>query len=188
MFLGSLLLNPEWRSAEFFLTWRVVDMTCSAVQTGTLRYSIFRLAESMPRTYATESFSLDTASRMTWATPAARDYRHPNSPESQERRKQGREKAGEQLPNQVAQEVWRTPQAAMTSAKANVTKLKGREATDPQVGLPDQVAHLTTGTPPNTSSATTGKPAACPPLNPGFVLWLMGFPAGWLKSLEQETR
>jgi len=42
----------------------------------------------------------DSAGRR-WATPAARDYRTPNSAESQARRAEGRETAGQQLVNQV---------------------------------------------------------------------------------------
>jgi hypothetical protein len=45
-----------------------------------------------------------------WPTPAARDYRTPNSEESQDRRAEGREHAGQQLPNFVAHH-WPTPTA-----------------------------------------------------------------------------
>ena len=46
--------------------------------------------------------------RSAWPTPAARDYRTPNSEESQERRAEGREAAGQQLPNFVWH-LWATP-------------------------------------------------------------------------------
>lgn len=70
-----------------------------------------------------------------WATPAARDFRHPNSQESQERRNAGSAR-GQQLVNQVAH-----------------------------------------GAMPSGSPERTEKPGG---LNPEFVCWLMGFPAGWL--------
>lgn len=119
-----------------------------------------------------------------WATPAARDYRHPNSQESQGRRKKGREKSGEQLPNQGAHVVWSTPRAT-DGMKGGPNQTFGSGGQP----LPAQAAqaHLTTGMMPNSSSATTEKHAACPPLNPEFVLWLMGFPSGWLKSLGRGT-
>jgi len=66
----------------------------------------------------------------------------------------------EMLSNTVAQ-LWRTPSAAVTEPKSNVTKLSGRKATDPQVGLADQVGGS---------------------LNPIWVCWLQGFPLNWFQA------
>jgi hypothetical protein len=65
------------------------------------------------------------------------------------------------------QVLWRTPGASVVEPKSTVVKLTGRKATDPQVGLADQVGGS---------------------LNPMWVEWLMGWPLGWtdLKPLAMD--
>lgn len=58
-----------------------------------------------------------------WPTPAQRDYRSPNSEESQERRAEGREAAGQQLPNFVAHQ-WATPAVPNGGRTSNTTNAR----------------------------------------------------------------
>lgn len=101
-----------------------------------------------------------------WPTSSARDYRHPNSPESQERRNAGSAR-GQQLVNKVAH-LWATPRS--TDGKKGGPNQAFGAGGQP---LPSQAA----GTTPSGSSAPTDSPGA---LNPAFVHWLMGYPSGWL--------
>ena len=84
-----------------------------------------------------------------WPTPIASDYRSGKTSATT------MAKNSRPLREQV---VWRTPGASVIDPKSNVVKLTGRSASDPQVGLADQVG----GT-----------------LNPMWVEWLMGWPLGW---------
>lgn len=84
-----------------------------------------------------------------WPTPAARDYRSPNSKESEERRFSGdREKSGQQLPNFVAH--------SPSSPQARVISVSGGE-----LSPTDRLTVLRRR------------------LNPAFVCWLMGWPWWW---------
>lgn len=69
----------------------------------------------------------------------------------------------------LATAVWRTPSASVIDAKSTVVKLTGRNPSDPQVGLADQVR--------------AGDPSAGGSLSPDWVELLMGWPKGWT-SLE----
>ena len=82
-----------------------------------------------------------------------------------------------------AVELWRTPNAAVINAK-NSIKLTGRKATDPQVGLADQVA--SSDLPDSSTPGTETRPHSRPKLNPSWVEWLMGFPAGWIDLERSE--
>jgi len=152
--LRTLLGSSRWGSTECFLAWKA-----SATPSGR---SLFRLVPSMPRTAETvfSFWPTPTASMMTegdmvqamfagtdlrrppyqsavlWATPTARDYRFPNTPESQRRR--------------------------------NANGSRGQQ-------LVNQAAH---GAMPSGSSERMGNAGG---LNPEWICWLMGFPAGWLK-------
>lgn len=74
-----------------------------------------------------------------WPTPAARDYRTPNSAESQERRAEGRETAGQQLQNFVEHNLratWPTPAATPYGSSQNGINGKGGEFERPSAGTP----------------------------------------------------
>lgn len=91
---------------------------------------------------------------------------------------------GQPLPAQAARvAMWATvthrdhryPNSAESQERRNGGSSRGQQ-------LPNEVAHLYgPGPTPLGSSGTTAKPGACPPMNPEFVCWLMGFPAGWLR-------
>lgn len=132
-----------------------------------------------------------------WPTPAARDYRMPNSAASQGKRNAASAR-GQQLPNEVAHAVlglWGTPKAsdhrpghpprAVTSERVNLND----QAHGAAGGL---VPHLVAG---GARSAPAARGAALPGssarterhggsgsggLNPAFVCWLMGYPPEWV--------
>lgn len=121
----------------------------------------------------------------TWATPAARDYRFPNSPESQETRNADSAR-GQQLPNEAAHlypATWRTPMASDSKWRATDAVSAERASTGRTLGLHDQI--LVSGTTPNGSlEPPTAKRGG---LNPEFVCWLMGYPAAWLSCVDWAT-
>lgn len=108
-----------------------------------------------------------------WPTPAARDYRSPNSQDSQDRR--GRAAAtGQQLPNFV-EHVWSTP------AVADVTGgRKARSGTrSAELLLNGQTEFLSGHLDQTTSTGGERSSTSGLQLNPLFVEWLMGWPTGW---------
>lgn len=108
-----------------------------------------------------------------WPTPAARDYRSPNSQDSQDRRNDGSSR-GQQLPNFV-EHMWSTPAVAdVTGGRKSRSRTRSGELL-----LNGQAASLSgprapTTPKPGETSSTSGLQ-----LNPLFVEWLMGWPAGW---------
>lgn len=114
------------------------------------------------------------ASLSTWATPAARDYRHANAATFAER---GGGKKGEQLNNQVVHLAgWVSP-TAMDGNRGS----KPPRPHDTGVPLSQQVAGLRS----NGSDAATGKLGQ---LNPAFSRWLMGLPPAWDDCVPTGTR
>ena len=81
------------------------------------------------------------------------------------------------LADEVAATLWptlaardyRAPNSQSSQAKRNADSTRGQQ-------LPNEVADMIRGMMPPTSSDTTEEPVACPPLNPEFCRWLMGFP------------
>jgi len=120
-----------------------------------------------------------------WATPAARDYRHPNSLPLSDR---GGGTKGEQLPNQMAHLVpalWPTPNScdgckgpvnAQPDVRPEGTYLPHAMAATARM---EAFGPITSG-----SSATTAKRGAP---NPEFPCWLQGFPPEYLNGAESET-
>jgi hypothetical protein len=110
-----------------------------------------------------------------WASPAARDYRHPNARSYAERSNSTK---GEQLPNQAhfALTGWPTPQPDSFRSRSGDRKN--------EMGL-DQLARTLAEPAPDFgpdqsgSPASTEKPAERRVLNPLFSLWMMGFPREW---------
>jgi hypothetical protein len=105
-----------------------------------------------------------------WATPAQRDYRHPNAKTYAER---GGGSKGEQLPNQVQHLIpevaaWPTPQPDSFRSRSGDRK--------DEMGL-DQLARSipleASGTEPSGLPAQTGKRGV---LSPAFSLWFAGLP------------
>lgn len=137
-----------------------------------------------------------------WPTPAARDYKGANTPESQERRN-SESSRGQQLPNFVAHEAEReTPETDWsdfplfrpdppTESSGVPSSPSGPSSPPPsdESSLPDQwkTPHgFQAGNGPdgNEFSKQVRKDAPIPPdqakrLNPLFVAWLMGWPPLW---------
>jgi hypothetical protein len=138
-----------------------------------------------------------------WPTPAARDYRSPNSQDSQDRRNEGSAR-GQQLPNFVAH-LWSTPRAS-DAEKGGPNQSFGAGGTP----LPAQTSHWPTpiandsekrgnvkvgaglagasiaqpSFPPAPETSTPGAPSSPPDptslrLSPSFVEWMMGWPPEW---------
>lgn len=111
-----------------------------------------------------------------WPTPAARDYRSPNSQDSQDsqdRRNEGSTR-GQQLPNFV-EHLWVTPTAAISEG-GQLSRSGDRKD---ELLLTGQAAFLSshqalTNSPPGEKPLTSGRR-----LNPQFVEWMMGWPTGW---------
>lgn len=101
-------------------------------------------------------------------TPAARDYRAPNSGESQARRAQGRETAGQQLPNFVRHE-WPTPTAEPYGSSQNgINGIVGANER-PSANTPS-LERLSRSLLPDLTSETPGD--ACSPSGPiSLPLW-----------------
>ena len=97
-----------------------------------------------------------------WPTPAAQDGKNSTLPPSQRDR--------DTLPGEVIRRVWPTPQARDATPRG----AQGRRFLDPERSndLPDAVDH---------KMEDTGQ------LNPRWVAWLMGFPAGWTALEDSET-
>jgi hypothetical protein len=107
-----------------------------------------------PSQFERNSLPLNAAVKL-WPTPKRSDAERGGDPE----RYQGSKSMNGRRSNLVdAVQRWRTPNASVVDPKSSVVKLVGRSPSDPQVGLADQVGGQ---------------------LNPTWVEWLMGFPAGW---------
>ncbi len=111
-----------------------------------------------------------------WPTPAARDYRAPNSQDSQDsqdKRNEGSSR-GQQLPNFV-EHMWSTP--AVADVQGGRMTRSGERSNE--LLLNGQTAFLSGHLDPTTSTDGAPRSTSGLQLNPLFVEWLMGWPAGW---------
>jgi hypothetical protein len=178
--LRTLLGTSAWASTTCFLTWQA-----KATPAGR---SLFQLAPSMPRTDATGFGLLPTATAMDsrgarnmtsgrkpnskhhdgmtlsdfvmlWPTPNASDSKGPNPLDR-------RPPCDDDLPTAVARAMWPTP-ASRDYRHPNAKPFAERGGGSKGEQLPN---------------------AAGGPLNPTWVEWLMGYPAGWTDCGRSETR
>lgn len=118
----------------------------------------------------------DAAQLASWATPAARDYRHANAQSFADR---GGGKKGEQLNNQVVHlAAWTTPSATDSRRAGTITSAMSGSSLAQQ-------AREASGPAPIGSRAETEKPGQ---LNPAFSRWLMGLPPEWDVCAPTATR
>ena len=167
---GALLASP-WASSAAFLTWRASGIKPS--------HLLFQLAPSTPRIEETGSGLLHTptakAKQMApsmksgwWPTPDA-------TPRGPAKRWTGTRPSGakESLTLQTAVKMWPTPRSCSAMAAENIQN----RVNDKFPNLESVVAR--TGKMEGHSSGS---------LNPEWVEWLMGFPAGWTNLTVEELR
>lgn len=144
-----------------------------------------RSTEGAQKEYARKGSGADLPTLTSaWPTPASRDYRTPNSASYQER--SGTTK-GEQLVNFVAHN-WPTPtvQDGDSSGGWGCIARGNRShslttATSLHQGLP-----MPDG-PPSSTPTRGSRPPLTLRLNPYFVEWLMGWPAGWTVAVVRSA-
>jgi len=168
----AALLTNQWGSSAAYLTWRA-----SATKPSHL---LFQLAVSMPRTD-------ETASGL-WLTPLVSDSE-----------KRGVPKVGGGLAGQV--HLWPTP----TTPSGGGERSKDRAGTGDLHYMarsgqlwPTPVARDYKGQgmsrerretrEPDNSASWTHKYEGSGALNPEWVEWLMGFPAGWTSLTAEELQ
>ena len=190
------LLTNAWASSAAFLTWRA-----SATKPSHL---LLELAVSMPRTAAPAFGSSPrkmtptaTANQMApsmknrdpgswWATPRASDIRDGRTLNEKGQRvsKSSSLVFGANLADQV--KLWPTPQ------HRDFRTGEAHRFTDPKrsQNLNDAVALWPTpkAQEPDNPCSWTAKYEGSAALNPAFVEWLMGFPAGWTSLTAEELQ
>jgi hypothetical protein len=173
----------------------VADLASWPTPTGTDAESS---GSTQPRTATHHpGTTLTEASRLTsWATPSARDYKDSGGMATEATNPDGSERTRlDQLGRQVhlTEASWVTP-GAHDVGTPNEGRLKQDGQTrDPQCGgnyrmdLHDQVGltHEILGP---TAAGSPAATAGVGQLNPGFSLWLMGYPAAWLSCGAQAMR
>ena len=171
-----LLESSRWHSPIFYLSWKPVDIGQG--------HSLYRLAVSGPGTGVT-GWQL-------WATPNTMDYLPQRSPEALQRQAKGSRK-GRKRPANLREQVdpetvarweetymmYNTPTAQ--DAK-NSTMPRSQQGRDSLVG--DIMREMSAA--PRAAGWQTGQASRADmgqgkggQLNPEWVEWLMGFPAGW---------
>ena len=191
------LLTNQWGSSAAFLTWKA-----SAIKPSHL---LFRLAPSMPRTDAT-AFGLflgtPTAQMKPRSAKFARKTQNPAefardhprlwlTPLVSDSEKRGVPKVGGGLAGQV--HLWPTPRTTGLDGGSN-----SRRAAKARGMWPTPVARDYKGQgmsrerretrEPDNLCSWTAKYEGSAALNPAFVEWLMGFPAGWTNLTPQELQ
>lgn len=200
-----LLASQAWGSPECFLRWRILDTAPPDSETGRPSFLRFRLRPAGWRTIGSEcglwptprvggdggkaehsdlSGQVETAIKGLWATPSARDYKDTGDLSKVNRTHQETKK-GRMLPRQVQAAMWPTP-TTMDHIKPRTGKAldyilrRGKEGANKTTlcKVPEAVHYALN--PDGFDALGTDGSAGCPPLNPAFSLWLMGFPSGWL--------
>jgi len=169
MCLGS----SQWASTVCFLTWRTLD-----TEFGRL---LFQLVPLMPSISA-EDFGL-------WRTPTVSCLNADRAKDPE----YGMRKMGKGQTVTLADQVkdmrlWPTPQANKTTRSGELVDAMGQAWTG--IGKPHSKS---TGKPVTTALAdmvkarTDTETSDFGHLNPAWVEWLMGFPAGWTDLDHSET-
>jgi hypothetical protein len=135
-----------------------------------------------------------------WATPATRDYRTPNSAESQARRK-GNEKRTQQLSNQVAHQ-WDAPTVepawipcpCCENHLCTIHEMHAHDCPCPSIEEWETDPYARgLASRPDPATETAGAPSSPPTptsrlqLNERFVEVLMGLPPGWTDCAPSVT-
>ena len=190
--LKTLLASPAWRSPLRSLEWTLKgyagcpdepsqksskdltfwDMTSRETGMASLGFRVCRLSVSELSTEGTGSGLLRDVE--TWMTPNCPRERDADDCISAEYRSQNQKTIHRQAQSHA--DLWATPRSnAATGAGEHVA------------GAPNiqtQVAFFQSGQPQSLSAEPT---ASRGQLNPDFVCWLMGYPAGWLNYADLET-
>ena len=199
--LKTLLDSPRWHSPLRSLAWTLKgyggvpdepcakssapltfwDMTSRETGMASLGFRLCRLSQSELSTDAI-GFSSSPDAEM-WPTSTTRDWKGSYTQEAMTR-KDG--KTRDDLLPTVAEmhngtqperpaELWATP-------RSNASTGAGEHG-DGAANIQTQAAYQT-GQPPTSSAEPT---ASRGQLNPDFVCWLMGYPAGWLNYADSAT-
>lgn len=192
--LKTLLASPAWRSPLRSLTWTLKgyagspdepslkssgdltfwDMTSPATGMASLGFRVCRLSVSELSTDGT-GFGSSPDGEM-WGTPRADEWKG-CGPTGGKAHLHRLERDYLDAQAQSHAELWSTPDCAMEAPNM------GSNKTLP-AGVLNQATHFLTGkTPPSNAEPTASRGQ----LNPDFVCWLMGYPAGWLNYADSAT-
>jgi hypothetical protein len=207
--LKTLLASPAWRSPLRSLTWTLKgyagcpdepslkssgdltfwDMTSPATGMASLGFRVCRLSVSELSTDATGSGSSPGAEM--WLTPNCPRERDADHCISAEYATQNQAIIHRQAQSHA--ELWLTPSTRDHVSDGPATRQKwldaikqNRRPEESAQRLRNQIeyAHCQTGPEPSLNAEPT---ASRGQLNPDFVCWLMGYPAGWLNYADSAT-
>ena len=201
--LKTLLDSPRWHSPLRSLAWTLKgyggvpdapcakssedltfwDMTSRETSMASLGFRLCRLSVSALSTGGT-GCGLSPDAEM-WLTPNCPRAHDTDDLISAEYATQNQSTIHRQA--QLHAQLWTTPTVRDKESILKVTlgagsKAKGNELIQP---LAVQADTFQTGQPPNSNAEPT---ASRGQLNPDFVCWLMGYPAGWLNYADSETQ
>lgn len=209
--LKTLLASPAWRSPLRSLTWTLKgyagspdepslkssgdltfwDMTSRATGMASLGFRVCRLSVSELSTDGTGSGSSPDGEM--WGTPTSAVSCSGMGPTGGKSHQHRLERDYLDAQAQSHAELWLTPSTRDHVSDGPATQQKwaeaikdGRRPEESSQRLRNQVeyAHCQTGQPPSSNAEPT---ASRGQLNPDFVCWLMGYPAGWLNYADSAT-